>query len=59
MREEEVQRGLEFLRSAPVKDIPVDDRLKFLKEKLTQEEIQEVKRRFEAAPAGVSKAVAS
>ena len=35
MREEEIQRALEFLKSAPVKDVPFEERFNFLKEKLT------------------------
>ena len=46
MREEEIQRGLEFLKSAPVKNIALEEKSKFLEEKLTQEELQEVKKRF-------------
>ena len=46
MREEEILRALEFLKSAPVKDVPFEDRAKFLQEKLTQEELNEVKRRY-------------
>jgi hypothetical protein len=35
MREDEIARALEFLKSEPVKDIPIDERTKFLKDKLT------------------------
>ena len=30
MREEEIVRAIEFLKSAPVKDVSFDDRIKFL-----------------------------
>jgi hypothetical protein len=48
MREEEIQRALEFLKSAPVKNIALEEKSKFLEEKLTQEELQEVKKRFQS-----------
>jgi hypothetical protein len=35
MREDEIARALEFLKSAPVKDISVEERTKFLQDKLT------------------------
>lgn len=35
MREDEIARAIEFLKSAPVKDIPVEERTKFLQDKLT------------------------
>jgi hypothetical protein len=48
MREQEIQRALEFLKSAPVKDVPLDEKIKFLKEKLTEEELQEAKKRYQS-----------
>jgi hypothetical protein len=39
MREDEVQRALQFIQSEKVKDVPLVERTKFLSEKLTAEEI--------------------
>lgn len=47
MREDEIVRALAFVQGAKVQDVPVEQRFKFLNERLTAEEIEEVKRRFE------------
>ena len=39
MREDEIVKALQFVRSDKVKDVPFDDRVQFLNEKLSAEEI--------------------
>ena len=46
MREDEIDKAVSFLRSDAVKTVPVDQRKKFLEDKLTEEEISEVMKRF-------------
>jgi hypothetical protein len=56
MREEEIVKALAFIQSDKVKGVPLEERLKFLTEKLTSEEIQEVKKRFEGnKPSSIAK----
>jgi hypothetical protein len=45
MREDEIVKAANFLRSDAVKSVPADQQKKFLQDKLTEEEISEVMRR--------------
>ena len=47
MREEEIVNAVNFLMGEKLKDVPLDQRLQFLQGKLTQEELVEVKKRFD------------
>ena len=46
MRENEIVKAVDFLRSNEVKTVPIDQRKKFLEGKLTEEEISEVLKRY-------------
>ena len=48
MREEQIQLGLNFIKSQSVQGVPVEERAQFLEGKLTQEEISEVLKRYKA-----------
>lgn len=50
MREEEINKAVNFLKSEQVKSVPPDQQRKFLQEKLSEEEIAEVMKRVKDPP---------
>ena len=47
MREDKIQKSVNFLTKEEIKNVPYDEKIQYLKGKLTEEELSEVLTRFE------------